>query len=83
MKSILPRLVGILVVALGELSQGPAILHWVVQRNAKTAALISFRSFADYADALKHKAELEAIRDPFGRMNIVGVESLPNGEFPK
>jgi hypothetical protein len=83
MKSILPRLVVILVVTLGELSQGPAILHWVVQRNAKTAALITFTSFAGYADALKHKAELEAIRDPFGRTNIVAIESLPDGEFPK
>ena len=82
MKSILPRLVGILVVALGELSQGPAILHWVVQRSAKTAALISVRSFADHADALRHKAELEEIRDPFGRTNIA-IESLPDGEFPK
>ena len=70
MKSILPRL-------------GPAILHWVVQRNAKTAALITFTSFADYADALRHKAELEAIGDRFGRTNIVAIEGLPGGEFPK
>jgi hypothetical protein len=83
MKSILPRLVGISVVALGGTELEPAILHWVVQRNAKTAALISFRSFADYADALKRKAELEGIRDPFGRTNIVAIESLPDGEFPK
>ena len=83
MKSILPSVGGILVAALGELSQGPAILHWVVQRNAKTAALITFRSFAGYADARRHKAELEAISDPFDRSNVVAIESLPHGEFPK
>jgi hypothetical protein len=55
----------------------------VVQRNAKTAALITFKSFAGYADALRHKAELETIGDPFGRTNIVAIESLPAGEFPK
>ena len=79
----MPRLVGILAVVLGGSEPEPAILHWVVQRNAKTAALITFTSFAGYADALKHKVELEAIRDPFGRTNIVAIESLPDGEFPK
>jgi hypothetical protein len=57
----------------------------VVQRSALTGALITFISFADYADALRHQAELEAIVDPLGRTNVVvvAIESLPNGEFPK
>jgi hypothetical protein len=57
----------------------------VVQRSALTGALITFLSFADYADALRHKAELEAIADPLGRTNVVvvAIESLPSGEFPK
>jgi hypothetical protein len=59
------------------------VLHWVVQRNDQTGALITFVSFADYADALRHKAELEAIVDPLGRTNVVAIESLPSGGFPK
>jgi hypothetical protein len=57
----------------------------VVQRNTQTGALITFLSFAEYADALRHKAELEAIADPLGRTNVVvvAIESLPSGEFPK
>jgi len=59
------------------------VLHWVVQRNALTGALITVRAFADYADAERHQAELEAIVDPLGRTNVVAIESLPKGEFPK
>jgi hypothetical protein len=59
------------------------VLHWVVQRNDQTGALITFASFADYAHAERHQAELEAIVDPLGRTNVVAIESLPNGEFPK
>lgn len=59
------------------------VLHWVVQRNAQTGVLITFVSFEDYADALRHKAELEAIADPLDRMNVVQIESLPIAERPK
>jgi hypothetical protein len=59
------------------------VLHWLVQRNALTGVLITFASFADYADAMKHKAELEAIADPLGRTSVVAIESLPDSEFPK
>jgi len=62
---------------------GPAILHWVVQRNAKTGAPITFKSFADYADAERHKAELDAIVDPLSRKNAVTIERLPIGQLPK
>ena len=59
------------------------ILHWVVQRNARTGALVTFKSFADYADALRHKSELEAMGDPFGGTIVVAIESLPISDFPK
>lgn len=55
----------------------------MVQRNAQTGVLITFVSFEDYADALRHKAELEAIADPLDRMNVVQIESLPIAERPK
>lgn len=61
----------------------PVILHWVVQRNAKTGDLITYRSFTDYADALRHKAELEAIVDQLASVNVLAIESLPKGEFPR
>jgi hypothetical protein len=61
---------------------GSVVLHWVVQRNALTGALITFRSFADYADAERHQAELEAFADPLGRTNVVAIESLPSAESP-
>ena len=62
---------------------GPVAFRWVVQRNTQTGALITFKSFAEYADAERHKAELEAIADPLGRTNVVAIESLPSAEFPK
>jgi hypothetical protein len=55
----------------------------VVQRNAQTGVLITFKSFADYAEAERHRAKLEATADPLGRTNVVAIESLPFGEFPK
>ena len=55
----------------------------MVQRDAQTAVLITFVSFEDYADAERHKAELEAIVDPVGRTNVVAIESLPIAESPK
>jgi hypothetical protein len=59
------------------------VVHWVVQRDIQTGALITFRSFADYADAERHQAGLEAIVDSLGRTNVVAIESLPKGEVPK
>ena len=56
---------------------GSTELYWVVQRNSKTGALITFRSFPDYADALKHKTELEAIADTRNRVSVVAIETLP------
>jgi hypothetical protein len=58
-------------------------LHWVVQRDAESSALITFVSFADYEEAERHKADLEAIADPLGRTSVVAIESLPKGESPK
>jgi hypothetical protein len=58
-----------------------AMFHWVVQRGTQTGTLITFKSFADYADALRHKVELETISDP--SMTLVAIESLPVGESPK
>jgi hypothetical protein len=55
----------------------------VVQRDIQTGALITFRSFAEYADAERHKAELNAIVDPSSRTSVVAIESLPIAEFPK
>ena len=62
---------------------GTIVLHWVVQRDDKTGDLITFKSFADCMDAKRRRAELEAFADPLGRTNVVAVESLPVGEFPK
>jgi hypothetical protein len=60
------------------------VWHWVVQRNARTGALITYRSFADYADALRHKAELEVTADPLlNHVSVLGIESLSIGEVPK
>jgi hypothetical protein len=59
------------------------IFHWGVQRNAKTGAPITLKSFADYADAERHKAEIEAIVDPLGRTNAVTIETLPIAQLPK
>ena len=55
----------------------------MVQRNAQTGVLITFLSFEDYANAERHKFELEAIAHPLGHTNVVAIESLPSGEFPK
>jgi len=60
-----------------------AILHWVVQRGTKTGILITFVCFADYNDAKRRKAELEAIADPSDHTVVVAIESLPFAEFPK
>ena len=44
--------------------EAAAVLYWVVQRNARTGTLMTFRSFTDYADAERHKAKLEDLGDP-------------------
>jgi hypothetical protein len=66
-----------------EGQMGTVVLHWMVQRDDKTGDLITFKSFADYMEAKRRKAELEAFADPSGRTNVVAVESLPVDEFPK
>jgi hypothetical protein len=50
------------------------VLFWVVQRDARTGALITFRSFADYGDAEKHKAELEEARG--SETSTVKIETI-------
>jgi hypothetical protein len=57
------------------------VLHWVVQRNAQTRTLLTFISFADYADAESHKAQLE--RFSSNQTSVVEIVSLPGAEFPK
>jgi hypothetical protein len=57
--------------------------HWVVQRNAGTGELITFLSFSDCADALRHKAELHMCGDPLDRVSVLAIESLPVGEVPR
>ena len=60
----------------------PAYVHWVVQRNAKTAALTTFKSFTDYSSAEAHKAQLENRGDTREVGIEVTIETLPVGEFP-
>ena len=62
---------------------GPAILHWVVQRDAKTGVLITFVCFANYEDAKRREAELEAVGDHLDHTAVVAIESLPVGVSPK
>ena len=50
------------------------VLYWVVQRDAKTGTLITFRSFADYGDAEKHKAELQEA--PGSETSTVTIETI-------
>jgi hypothetical protein len=57
------------------------VLHWVIQSNAQTRALLTFASFADYADAERHKAQLE--RFSSNQTSVVEIVSLPVAEFPK
>ena len=60
-----------------------AVLFWVVQRNAHTRSLITYRSFDDYAEALKHKAELDATAKLPNHVSIVTIEALRVGDVPK
>jgi len=60
-----------------------AYVHWVVQRNAHTAVLITFKSFSDYASAEAHKAQLDRRGEPQEVDIEVTIETLPVGEFPE
>jgi hypothetical protein len=50
------------------------VLYRVVQRDAQTGALITFRSFADYADAERRKTELEEA--PGSDTSTVTIENI-------
>jgi hypothetical protein len=63
--------------------ESAAVLYWVVQRRAKTGALMTFRSFAGYADAERHKAELEDLGDLDEQTIEVTIETLPIRVLPK
>ena len=56
------------------------VLYWVVQRNAGSGVLITFRSFADYEDAEKHRAELADYPDNNAK---VAIEPLPLSQSPR
>jgi hypothetical protein len=63
---------------------GPAaVLYWVAQRNTQTRVLITLKSFADYTDALRHKAELEDLGDPDEHTIEATIETLPIGTLPR
>jgi len=57
-----------------------AVLYWVVQRDAQTDVLITFRSFRDNAGAEGHKAELESVSDD--KRSKVTIETLPIPQSP-
>ena len=59
-----------------------AVLYWVVQRNAETGVPITSKSFADYADAERHQAELEDLGDPEQILEVT-IEALPIHPLPK
>ena len=67
---------------LNKTNMASAYVHWVVQRNANTGALITFKSFTDYTSAEAHKAQLENRRDPQDVEIEVTIETLPVGDFP-
>jgi hypothetical protein len=64
-----------------EVSFASVVLYWVVQRDAKTGALITFRSFEDYDDAERHKANLEDA--PVSNTSTVTIETIPNTRSPR
>ena len=57
------------------------VLFWVVQRDAKTGTLITFRSFADYADAKRHKAALEEA--PGSDISTITIENTSTPQSPR
>ena len=58
-------------------------LYWVVQRDAKTGELLTFKSFADYQDAERHKAQLEEVGAADEQMIELSIETLPILQSPK
>jgi len=60
-----------------------SVLFWVVQRNSESGAAITFRSFEDYPDAERHKAELEETRVPDEKTSKVIIEALTIPQSPK
>ena len=63
--------------------EAAVVLYWVVQRNARTGTLMTFRSFTDYADAERHKAKLEDLGDPNEKIIEVTIETHPIRYSPK
>ncbi len=62
---------------------GSVMLHWVVQRDAKTGALITFTSFVDYPNAERHMAELLEIVAHDDQTVVVTIETLTIPQSPK
>jgi hypothetical protein len=62
---------------------GSLVLHWVVQRDAKTGALITFTSFVDYPDAERHRAKLLEIVAHDDQTIVVTIETLTIPQSPK
>jgi hypothetical protein len=60
-----------------------SVLFWVVQRNAETGAAITFRSFEDYADAERHKVELDETAVPDDKTSEATIETLIIPQSPK
>jgi len=59
------------------------VLHWVVQREARTGALITFTSFLDYPNAERHMAELLEIVAQDDQTIVVTIETLAIPQSPK
>ena len=57
------------------------VLYWVVRKDAKIDTIIAFRSFQDYADAERHKAEPDKIVDR--NTSTVTIEAIPTPESPR
>jgi hypothetical protein len=66
---------------------GSLVLHWVVQREARTGALITFTSFVDYPNAERHMAELLEIVAHDDQTDdqtiVVTIETLAIPQSPK
>jgi hypothetical protein len=62
---------------------GSLVLHWVVQREARTGALITFTSFLDYPNAERHMAELLEIVASDDQTIVVTIETLTIPQSPK
>jgi hypothetical protein len=66
---------------------GSVDLHWVVQRDAKAGALITFTSFVDYPNAERHMAELLEIIASDDQTDdqtiVVTIETLAIPQSPK